>query len=261
MSDTGLHIIVCIKAIVTQAPRGRVVRTADNSQLNPFDRSAIEAALQLRAQMGGRITALSMGPPVSAMVLAEAVAMGVDDAILACDSTLAGADTLATATTLAAAIAALAHYDLVLFGMRTADSDTGQVGPQTATLLDLPLVTGVHKVTPTAGGVRIERTQDLWGDTYEAAFPVALTIRGEAFKPRDIPLAQLALAFDQPRVAVWDLAKLKLPAQQVGEAGSPTRVLSMRPVKRDRHCTFIEGELHQQVEALIQQLQQKGFIG
>jgi len=102
----GPHIVVCIKAVVIKASRGRTVRVPDNVRLNPFDLPAIESALQLKACIGGGVTALSMGPPSSRSVLAEALAMGVDRAVLACDPCLAGADTLATSTTLAAVKAA-----------------------------------------------------------------------------------------------------------------------------------------------------------
>jgi hypothetical protein len=37
-------------------------------------------------------------------------------------------------------------FDLILCGMKTADGDTGQVGPQLAEELDIPHVTGVEKL-------------------------------------------------------------------------------------------------------------------
>jgi len=127
----SVHIIVCIKSVVRSAPGGQAVRTPDNSELNPFDRPALEAALQIREALGGTITALSMGPQVNTEALAEAQAMGIDKGVLINDSALAGSDTLVTSRVLAAGIAKLAPYDLVMFGMRSSDSDTGQVGPQT----------------------------------------------------------------------------------------------------------------------------------
>ena len=54
-----MHIIVCIKSVVTDAPRGKIVRTADKCALNPFDRPALEVALQLKEKHGGLGTDLA----------------------------------------------------------------------------------------------------------------------------------------------------------------------------------------------------------
>ena len=113
-----IHIIVCIKSVVKAAPKGVARRTPDNSELNPFDRPALEAALQIKAGMGGTVTALSMGPAVSAEALAEARAMGVDRAVLISDSALAESDTLVTAKVLAAAVQKIGAFDWLFFGTR-----------------------------------------------------------------------------------------------------------------------------------------------
>jgi electron transfer flavoprotein beta subunit len=259
-SPFSFHIIVCIKAVVIRAPRGRIVRTTENSRLNPFDLPALEAALQLKAARGGTVTVLSMGPPSSRIVLAEALAMGADRAVLACDPALAGADTLATAATLAAAAARLSPFDLLLFGTRTSDSDTGQVGPQTAAALGLPLVTGAHRFELTHAGLRVERTLDQWVETFEVDFPAALTLRPEAASPRDIGLGGLAAAFDDDPVEILRFADLGLPIDRVGEAGSPTRVLSMKPVRHERQCQILKGDPADLADQLIHRLTQRGLL-
>ena len=136
----GLHIIVCIKSVLVHAPVGQAVRTSDFCELNPFDRPALEAALRMKNEQGGSVTVISMGPDSVMFTIQEAIAMGADQGILLSDPALADSDTLATSTALAAAIKKLAPFDLVFFGSRTADSDTGHVGPQTAVLLDMPFL-------------------------------------------------------------------------------------------------------------------------
>jgi electron transfer flavoprotein beta subunit len=186
--------------------------------------------------------------------------MGADRAVLVCDPCLAGADTLATSTTLAAALRKLAPYDLVLFGTRSSDSDTGQVGPQTAVALDLPLVAGVHRMEPRGGGLLVERTVDSWVEAYEVDFPAALTIRPEAVRPRDIALGGLAQAFDQRKVELFAHADLGLEPERVGEAGSPTRVLSLKPVTHERRCRFLEGEPAEVADQLMDHLIAQGLV-
>ena len=254
------HTIVCTKAVVARAPRGKIIRSAANNRFNPFDLPALETALQLRSHYGGGVTVLSMGPPSSRAVMAEALAMGADRAVLASDPALAGADTLATSTTLAAAIKKLAPYDLVLFGTRTSDSDTGQVGPQTAVALELPLVTGVHALIAADSYVQVERTMDHLVESFEVAFPAALTVRPEIHPPRDIGLGGLAEAFDHGKVEVLTLADLDLAARDVGEPGSPTRVMAMTPFKHERRCQFLEGETADLADQLIQQWMVKGLL-
>jgi len=261
----SLHIIVCIKAVVAQAPKGRMIRTEENIRLNPFDLPALEAALQIKAQHGGMVTALSMGPPPVKMIMTEAMAMGVDRAVLACDGALAGGDTLATATTLAAAIRKISPFDLLFFGTRTSDSDTGQVGPQAAVDLDIPLVTGVHQFEVQKNGeklksIRVERTMDHLVESFEVDFPAALTLRPEAAPPRDIGLAGLAEAFDLRQVEIMNLSDLGLEPGQVGETGSPTRVLSMKPIHHERRCRMIEGESGEIADQLIHHLMNQGLM-
>jgi electron transfer flavoprotein beta subunit len=256
-----LHIIVCIKSVVVGAPRGKIVRTADKCALNPFDRPALEVAFQLKEKHGGSVTAFSMGPPTAEAILREALAAGADRARLLCDPALAGSDTLATATALCAGVDNLAPFDLLLFGTRTADSDTGQVGPQTAVLLDLPMVTGVVKIDGTPGCFTVERKVDGFLETYEVTSPAALTIHPTAAAPRDPALGNIGAAFDEMPVKTITIRQLDLDPSLVGEAGSPTRVLSMKAIKKKRACQWIEGTPVAQADALVQQLVDAGLIG
>lgn len=256
------HTIVCIKSVIRQAPDGVGRRTPDNSELNPFDRPALEAALQLKSACGGTLTALSMGPDVGIEALAEAVAMGADRGILVSDRALAGSDTLVTARVLAAAIARLAPYDLVLFGTRSSDSDTGQVGPQTATLLNVPFLGGVREIRADAQPCQVQRLMDDWEEQYELTLPAAVTVHPTAYPPRSIALGGIAGAYDRESdISVWGLAEIGLAESQVGLAGSPTRVPHLKKLKQKRASNMLEGEPKEQVEALIEYLTTKGVIG
>ena len=255
-----MHIIVCIKSVVKAAPKGVARRTPDNSELNPFDRPALEAALQIKAGMGGTVTALSMGPAVSAEALAEAQAMGVDRAVLISDSALAESDTLVTAKVLAAAVQKIGAFDWLFFGTRTSDSDTGQVGPQTAALLGIPFVSGVKAIDAQDQEWILERTMDAWEETWQVRAPAAASIDPRAFAPRPLDLAGIARVYDRPAVQQLALADLDLAADEVGLAGSPTRVVSLEKIKRSRRCLMLEGEPQKQVEALLDRLTQAGLI-
>lgn len=51
----------------------------------PHDLFAIEAALRLKDQHGGRVTVISMGPPQAEPALRKALSFGCDDAVLVTD--------------------------------------------------------------------------------------------------------------------------------------------------------------------------------
>jgi electron transfer flavoprotein beta subunit len=258
----GLHIIVCIKSVVLHATGTKIVRTPELCELNSFDRPALETALGLKETHGGTITALTMGPKdTGCSVLHEAMAMGVDRGVLLCDPALIGSDTLATSTAIGAAVAKLAPYDLVLFGTRTSDSDTGQVGPQTAVLLDLPLVTSAVSVEKIDSELRVNRISDEFVETFETSLPAALTIHPGSVQPRDVSLMGIQQTFDKNNIETLALPDIGLLENQVGDAGSGTRVLSMSRVSRKRTCDFIEGSVEEQADKLLENLVKLGLVG
>ena len=256
-----MHIIVSIKSVVTRAPKGKTVRSAHHCTLNPFDRPVIETALRLKEVHGGTITAVSMGPASARAALSEAMAMGVDRAVLACDPAFAGGDTLATATTLAAVVTYISPFDLLLFGTRTADSDTGQVGPQTAVMLDVPLVAQVRTIEYAVTRLQVEKIMDGYVETCQIRPPAALTILPNSVRPRDVGLAGITCAFEEKDIEVLDITHLDLAAEKTGMAGSPTRVVSMQAIKKKRACELINGEIESQADQLVKHLVDKGLIG
>ena len=254
------HIVVCIKSVMLKAPVGRAIRNSETCDLNPFDRPVIEVALRMREAHGGTVTAISMGPDSCAFSLHDAIAMGVDRAVLLSDRAFAGSDTLATSTILAAALRRLESVDLVLFGARSTDSDTGQVGPQTAQLLDMPMVTGAVSIETAGEGLKVTRRSDGFEEVFEVAFPAALTIHPAAVRPRDAGLAEIATAYDSSAVEKWNLRDLELSPEQVGEPGSPTRVITLTRLKRERKCEFLPGKDEEQAESLMQRLVELGIL-
>jgi len=91
-----MNIIVCIKQVPDTAEvkidpvTKRLVREGVKSMINPFDMYAIEEGLRIKEKLGGKVTALTMGPPQAESALREAIALGCDEAILISDPALAG---------------------------------------------------------------------------------------------------------------------------------------------------------------------------
>ena len=127
--------------------------------------------------------------------------------------------------------------------------------------LKLPMVTGATRIEGSPQQLMVEREIDGFRETYEVDAPAALSIHPAAAVPRDPPLGGIAVAFDQMPVETLTAGRVGLDPSMVGDAGSPTRVLSMKAVQRNRACRWIEGTPVAQADALVRQLVDAGLIG
>jgi electron transfer flavoprotein beta subunit len=257
-----MNIAVCIKqvpdvpTIRIDPERMTIIREGVDSIINPLDVIALEAALQLRSRQGGKITALTMGPPQSEEALREALAFGADEVVLLTDPAFAGADTLATSHVLARAISRLDPFpDLVLCGKQTVDSDTGHVGPQVAEELGIPQVCGVSEVHLEGPFITVKQVSEGLIYTLRVSLPALLTVSPEVTVPHHIPMADLERAFTELKVTKWGIQELGLSPDEVGLAGSATRVwrLFKPPPKRKGEVVF--GSPHDLVEQLMEKLE------
>ena len=114
--------------------------------MNGYDANALEAALRLKEQLGGKVTVVSLGGDSARDTLKRAIAMGADAAIHVNDPALNDADSTTTARALASAIKKLDHVDLVLCGRQASDTDGGQVHLGVASHLGLPAISPVQKI-------------------------------------------------------------------------------------------------------------------
>lgn len=230
--------------------------------MNPLDKHALEAALEIKGKQGGKVTVISMGPPQAEEALREAVAMGVDDAVLLCDRAFAGADTLTTSLTLAAGIrTTLRRFDLILCGNETADSGTGQVGPQMAVFLDLPVITYVRKIEFFEKfTIRVERAIENGYLIMETQLPALLAVVKEINTPRYPTLIGIADAANKmiKRLTVKDLNLNKV---QVGAKGSPTETEEVfTPELKKRRGEVLEGTPEEVSQWLVHKLHEQGVI-
>ncbi len=256
-----MDVVVCIKQVPEAGESRfdpvtrRLDRTGVRNVVNPFDRRAIALAVDLQRRFGGSTTVITLGPPQAHEVLIEALASGIQRGIHLCDPAFAGSDTLATARALAAAIGRLPH-DLVLCGKYTVDGETGQVGPEVATLLDLPQVTGVRQLTiePGTGGepstLLAERESDEGFERVTASLPALLTTAERLIQPIRIEPAATA-SVDASAIELWTADDLGLARDAIGQMGSPTMVLALRTRPYVRPPVRLQqGDLDEQARVL-----------
>ncbi len=242
---------------------GRLIRTGLPLELNPYCRRAISQAVELAgAADDATVTIVTLGPPAAEDVLREAIAWGVDrgvdvDGILVSDAAFAGSDTLATARALAAALRLTGPFDLVLTGRNSVDSETGQVPPELAELLDLPLLTGVRELRVEGATVHARCEHDDGWVEAEVALPALLTCAERLIAPCKVdPAGRAAVAAER----IGRLAAADLGPGPWGQAGSPTSVGAVRVHEVSREGIVLDGPLDEQVRQAVDVLVRRGAL-
>ena len=231
------------------------------SEVSSFDVRGLLKALELREEHGGEVVALTMGPPQAEEALRHCLALGADRVVHLTDRAFAGADTLATARALALACEK-EGYDLILCGRHSTDAETGQVGPEVAELLGIPQVTGVGALTCDTDGktIRVERETDSGFDILDCPLP-ALISATEDLAPERFPKRAEREAAKEKSIETVTARDLSSDLSQFGAAGSPTWVESVQTVEDSRENRVFEGELSEQIDALVQELLARGLFG
>jgi electron transfer flavoprotein beta subunit len=252
-----MRIAVCIKQVpetksVKMDPETRtVIRQGVQSIINPLDLYAIEAALELKERKGGEITALSMGPPQAVSALKEAVAMGIDKAALVSDRAFAGSDTWATSWILAGALKKLGAFDLIICGERATDGDTGQVGPEMAAALELPVITYVNHINELQDGeLKVSRLVESGTEKLSMRLPGVLTVVKEIGEPR-LPTFRGKLKAKSMEIPTFTLETLELDKSRIGLKGSPTRVVKIFQPEIVRTCQMLRAETEEQTAEAV----------
>ena len=231
-----------------------LIRQGVPSIVNPFDKNAVEAALQLKEKHGGKITVVSMGPPQAKDALKECLAMGADEALLISDRAFGGADTLATSYTLAAAAKKLGKIDMIICGKQAIDGDTAQVGPEIAEHLGMPQVTYVAKIDVNGETVRVEREHEEGYEVIEVNMPVLLTVVKSINEPR-YPTVKGTMKANRANIPVWTVNDIEVDAEKIGLKGSPTQVRKIFTPKQRVQGEVIQAETAREaVATLIQKL-------
>jgi electron transfer flavoprotein alpha/beta subunit len=256
-----MEIIVCVKQVpdTTEVKidpvTNTLIRQGVPSIVNPFDKNAVEAALQLKDKYGGKVTVITMGPPQARDALKECLAMGADAAVLISDRAFGGSDTLATSYTLAAAIRKLEKYDLIFCGKQAIDGDTAQVGPETAEHLGIAQVTYVAQMEINNDIARVEREHEDGYEIIEVKLPAMISvIKSANYEPR-LPSVKGTMRANRTEIPVWTAADLVADGNRIGLKGSPTKVSRIFSPPRRTEGVLIKGDTpRESVSVLIQHL-------
>ena len=224
-----MELLLCIKHI-------KEAHLLDGSQvsshMNPDDRTAMEAALLLKEQNASlRLTTLSIGPLAAETTMRESLTMGADESVLVTDSKFQGADTLMTSYILAQAIRHIGSFSCILCGNRSSDGATGQVGPELAGQLGIPIVTNVTKILELKEEeLCCQRCADGWIETLQVSLPAVLTIASNAYTCRLKSLKDIFFSMKKS-VRLLTNQELQLPLEADGYEESATKVKAIKQVQ------------------------------
>ena len=189
-----MDVLVCVKRVPATA--GHIALSPDGQEIDtrylgftvsPHEECAVEEAVRLIEKHGGTSTVLTLGPEAAIDQLRDAMALGIERAILL-ETDGREWDPAATASAIVEAIegdrAAGRSYDLVMFGNESADSAGYQIGVRVADALDLPCVTGIKALQITDGKAMVRRQTEAGWETAELALPAVVTVKEGINLPR-----------------------------------------------------------------------------
>lgn len=256
-----LNIMVCIKSVPNPELYGSItldpvtktlIRKGIDSMVNPNDKNAIELAIQLKEQLGGKVTLLSMGPPDAQKELREGLAYGADEAILLSDRKFGGADTLATSYALAMGAKKAGAFDLILAGNESADGATSHVPSQLGEWLDLPHIMNVvgFRLTGDKMAVVRKKSEGRYYD-FEIQLPAVIAVSKEINKVRTPNMMGVLSAKKKPLhvYGAGDIPELNQAA--IGLGGSPTQNGELHEAAFGRQAKLIDGSAEEIASEMI----------
>lgn len=226
-----MNVLVCVKRVPATA--GHIALTPDAQDIDtkylgftisPHEECAVEEAVRLIEKHGGSSTVLTLGTEAAVDQLRDAMALGIDRAILL-ETDGREWDPVATSQAIVESVetdrVSGVSYDLLMFGNESADSAGYQVGVRVAEALDLPCVAGIKALHLENGSARVRRQTESGWESGEIRLPAVVTVKEGINLPRypSLPGRLKAKKKDiERRTPQWrdgglKKLKLKLPVQ------------------------------------------------
>lgn len=198
-----MKILVPVKRVIDSNVRVQIDESGTAARhdgikhaLNPFDETAVEAAVQLKeAGKADEIIAVTIGTEASQETLRTALAMGADRGLLI--TTEEGPEPLAVAKILEK-IVAEENPDLLLCGRQASDDDAGQTGPMLAARLGWAQAVGASAITVEGANLTVTCEMDEGTRTLAMPLPAVISVDLRLNTPRFVTLPGLMKAKRKP---------------------------------------------------------------
>ncbi len=145
--------------------------------------------------------------------------------------------------------------------MASSDGATEWVGPQIATILNVPVVTMVNQVLEDSSSEWLVKAA--WEDGYRKVavqLPALLTVERELNEPKSLSFSGIIKA-RKKTITTWSIDDLGVSADLVGFKGSPTIVGDFGTLETGRTVEYLEGTAEEKAERLVAILAGSGAIG
>ncbi|MCL1810007.1 MAG: electron transfer flavoprotein subunit beta/FixA family protein [Clostridiales bacterium] len=243
--------------------RNVLVRENMDLVLNPDDACALAYALALKKnRQDVEVEVLSMAPLSLLPNLKELLRLGADRGVLISDAFFSGSDTYATSCIIARYLAD-AQYDVILSGTHALDGDTEHVPVQVAELLGLDHMAYIVRFDDDSflnGTCVFESEFDNANARFRVRLPCVLGVLAESrYKLPFVRYENLDLNVDD-RVTVVTNEELGFSHEEVGIAGSLTKVASTWQPQMKKKEQVIVGNDDEGIETVFQFLKKEGYM-
>jgi electron transfer flavoprotein beta subunit len=219
-----LKILVFIKdvpdvriPIEYQETTGRLRQDWVVTMLNPPDRTALETALTIKADIPeSHITVIHLGPISGDRFIREGLALGCDEGLRVWDEELDGIQPR-TKALIFSRVARILDFDLILAGTKSQDTANGQTGILLASYLQIPCVTSVTALEIRAKeriAVTTKRLAQGYHALIESPFPCVVAMETLQERHWSSSFSDLREA-NTKEIPCLDLAQLGIPRQLV----------------------------------------------
>jgi len=262
-----MEILVCVKRVPDTSENEIEVKSDGTDierddlvySVNEWDNYAVEEAIQIRDNVGGSITVVTVGDEESEEVLRREMAMGADNGILLSGEAFEGSDGKGIATILKAVVEK-GNYDLVLTGAQ-ADDGAGQVGGMLAAMLDWPYASLVNHLE-VIDEKKIKAGREIAGgnqEMNEVDLPCVLSIQTGINEPRYVGIRGIRKVASL-EIPVHGAGDLGISPETVGESGSKVKRLDYFVPDPGEGAEILEGSTEEILDKLIELLKSKGGI-
>ena len=262
-----MDILVCVKRVPDTAENEIEVNSdgtdIDRDDLvysvNEWDNYAVEEAIQIRDNVGGTVSVVSVGDEESEEVIRREMAMGADQGVLLSDDAFNNSDGKGIASILKAEIEK-GKYDLIMTGAQ-ADDGAGQVGGMLAAMLDLPYASLVNAIE-IIDDKKIKVGREVEGgnvEMNEIELPCVLSIQTGINEPRYVGIRGIRKVASV-EIPVHGTSDLGLASDVVGETGANLKRVDYFVPDMGDGAEILEGSTEEIIDKLVELLKAKGGI-
>ncbi len=262
-----MEILVCVKRVPDTAENEIEVNRDGTGieqddlvfSVNEWDNYAVEEAIQIRDNVGGTVTVISVGDEDAEEVLRREMAMGADSGILLSDAAFEGSDGKGIASAIKAAVEK-GNYDLILTGAQ-ADDGAGQVGGMLAAMLDWPYASLVNAIE-ILDDKKLKVGREIAGgnqEMNEIDLPCVLSIQTGINEPRYVGIRGIRKVASM-EIPVQGVADLGISPESVGSAGAKVNRVDYFVPELGDGAEMLEGSADEILDKLVELLKSKGGI-